>query len=239
MRILAVMPAAKGVYPPEAEKRRVDALLAPSKPGVEITVGFPAEPSGLVPYGGPGGPLEAARNHILVAERMIQAEKEGFDACFPFGMLDFGVELARSACSIPIVAQAQATYCIAAMMASRVGVITYQVSNHGITRKLIRDYGFEHLVVGLGAAGMPNHEMPGRRAELFERFTAEGKRLVKDAGADIIVCGGMSMCPVEYPAAEYAAEIGVPVLEGIGCAVAMCEAWVNLGTPYSRIRYPH
>ena len=64
MRILAVMPAAKGVYPPEAEKRRVDALLSFSRPGIEITVGFPAEPSGLVPYGGQGGPLEAAHNHI-------------------------------------------------------------------------------------------------------------------------------------------------------------------------------
>lgn len=236
MRILAVMPAAKGVYPTEAEKRRVDALLSFARPGVEITVGFPAEPSGLVPFGGPGGPLEAARNHVLVAERMIQAEKEGFDACFPFGMLDFGAELARSVCSIPIVAQAQATYCMAAMMAGRFGVITYQVGNQARARRALQAYGFEQMLVGMGAGGMSNHEMPGRREELFQNFVSEGKRLVKD-GAELIVCGGMSMCPVEYPAAAYAEATGVPVLEGIGCAVAMCEAWVNLGTPYSRVRY--
>lgn len=239
MKIFAVLPAAKGVYPTEAEQRRIDRLLSYSRPGVELSVGFPNAPSGFVPYGGGGGMLERAQNNILIAERMIQAEQEGFDAAFPFGMIDFGVELARTRCSIPIVGQTQATYCIAAMMASRIGVISYQSSGHNWFWRQAREYGFAHFIVGMGAAEMPNSEMPKRRTELYERFVAEGKRLVKDEGADLIVCHGMSMCPIEYSASEYADGIGVPVLEGIGCAVAMCEAWVNMGTPYSRIRYPH
>ena len=129
---------------------------------------------------------------------MIQAEKEGFDACFLFGMLDFGVELARSVCTIPIVAQAQATYCIAAMMANRIGVISYQEKNHSFAWRQLREYGFAHMVVGMGAAGMPNHEMPARRTELFDRFVAEGKRLVRD-GAELIACFGMSMSPANTP----------------------------------------
>lgn len=81
-----------------------------------------------------------------------------------------------------------------------------------------------------------NYEMPERRAELFERFVAEGKRLVA-AGAELILCHGMSMSPGEYVAREYAVGIGVPVVEGMGCAVAMAQAWVRTGTPYSRLRY--
>src|SRR6266702_363370 len=99
MRILAVLPAAKGVYPDEAEQRRIDRLMSYSRPGVEITVGFPAERSGFVPYGGGGGALQRAQNHVLMAQRMIEAEKDGFDAAFPFGMIDFGVEFARAQCS--------------------------------------------------------------------------------------------------------------------------------------------
>ena len=49
----------------------------------------------------------------------------------------------------------------------------------------------------------------------------------------MIVCHGMSMSPVEFRAEEYAEGIGVPVLEGVGCALAMAEAWVRTGTPYS------
>jgi Asp/Glu/hydantoin racemase len=91
--------------------------------------------------------------------------------------------------------------------------------------------------VGYGAAEIPNNEMPRRREELFDRFVSEGKRLVKD-GAELIVCHGMSMSPIEYPPQAYADAIGVPVLEGMGCAIAMAEAWVRIGTPYSPVRYP-
>jgi Asp/Glu/hydantoin racemase len=237
MRIFAVLPAATGVYPTEAEQRRIERLTSYSRPGVEISVGFPAAASGFNPYGGGGGALQRAQNHLLMAQRMIQAEQEGFDAAFPFGMIDFGVEIARAHCKIPIVAQTQATYCMAAMMASRVGVISYQSTGHNWFWRQAREYGFENLIVGMGAAEMSNADMPKRPKELYDRFVAEGKRLVKEEGADLIVCHGMSMCPIEFSAAEYAEGIGVPVLEGIGCAVAMCEAWVNMGTPYSPIRY--
>jgi hypothetical protein len=40
----------------------------------------------------------------------------------------------------------------------------------------------------------------------------------------LIVAHGMSMCPIEYQAKEYADAIGVPVLEGLGCAIAMAPA---------------
>ena len=236
MRVFVVLPGAQGVYPKEAEQRRIDVIRSYSTPEVEMEVGFPAEPA-YEPMGRGGTATEVARNHILVAERMILAEKEGYDACFPFGMVDFGVEIARTVCSIPIVAQTQATYCMAAMMTQRIGIIGYQSNGHANFRRQLRLYGFEHLSVGMGDAGMHNAEMPKRRQELFDRFVSEGKRLVGD-GAKVIVCHGMSMSPVEFKAEEYAEGIGVPVLEGVGCALAMAEAWVRTGTPYSPIRYP-
>ena len=237
MKIFVVLPAAKGTYPPEAEQRRIDVVRSYSTPEVEVDVGFPAEASGFNPYGGGGAAgLQFARNHILIAERMIQAEKEGYDACFPFGMIDFGVEIARSSCDIPIVGQTQATYCMAAMMTQRIGIIGYQSSGHVNFRRQLREYGFEHLSVGMGAAEMSNADMPKEPQKLYDRFVSEGKRLVKD-GAEVIVCHGMSMSPVEFKAEEYAEGIGVPVLEGVGCALAMAVAWVRIGTPYSRIRY--
>lgn len=238
MKILVVLPAARGVYPADAEDRRVKTMLSYATPSTEVVVDFPGEASGFNPYGGGGGALDAHRNHELIAERMIRAEQEGYDACIPFGMLDFGVDIARSYCKIPIIGQARATYAIAATMADRIGVITYQsTGSWGGTRRQLREFGFSHLVIGFGAAEIPNNEMPRRRQELFDNFVSEGKRLVKE-GAELIVCGGMSMSPIEFSAKEYADGIGVPVLEGMGCAVAMAEAWHRLGTPYSRVRYP-
>jgi len=241
MRILVVLPTAKGVYPAEAEQRRIERVQSFSTPQTQVEVGFPAERSGFHPMsrGGEATAYDLAQNHIRIAERLIEGEKEGYDACSPFGMIDFGVEIARSRCSIPIVGQTQATYAMAAIMVNQFGVISYRSSGHAKMRQQARAYGFDHMICGWGAAEMSNADMPSRRQELFDRFVSEGKRLVRDTGAELIVCHGMSMSPIEFPAQEYADAIGVPVLEGLGCAIATAEAWVRLGTPYSRMRHPN
>ena len=239
MRIMVVLPTAKGVYPAEAEQRRIDRCLSYSTPTTTVEVGFPAERSGFSPMsrGGEANAFDLAANHMRIAERMIQAEQEGFDACVPFGMIDFGIEIARSRCKIPIVGQTQATYAIAATMANHWGVISYRSGGHSMMRRQAHAYGFDPWIIGWGAAEMSNAEMPSRRTELFERFVSEGKRLAA-LGAELIVCHGMSMCPIEYSAEEYTEAIGVPVVEGLGCGIAFAEALVRLGTPYSKVRYP-
>lgn len=239
MKILVVLPTAKGVYPAEAEQRRVERCQSYTSGGTTVEVGFPHERSGFSPMsrGGEANAWDLAANHIRIAERLIEGEQEGYDACVPFGMIDFGVEIARSRCQIPIVGQTQAAYAIAATMADHWGIISYRSSGHAHMRQQARRYGFEQFIMGWGAAEMSNADMPSRRTELFERFVSEGKRLVKE-GAELIVCHGMSMSPIEYPAKEYSDAIGVPVLEGLGCGIAMAEAWVRLGAGYSRIRHP-
>ena len=231
-----VIPPVRGQYPAAAQERRVSVMRSYASGSTEIDVGYPEDPLGLVRVGGGEGAQQVALTHVLVAQRMVQAEQEGYDACIPYGMNDFGMEIARSSCHIPIVGQTQAAYCTAAMMTQRIGIIGYQSGGHAHFRRQLREYGFEHLCAGMGAVEMQNVEMPERPQELFDRFVSEGKRLVQ-AGAEVIVCHGMSMCPMEFKAQEYAEGIGAPVLEGMGCAVAMAEAWVKLGTPYSPARY--
>src|SRR4051812_17111281 len=125
MRIFVALPGAEGAYPPEAERRRVAVIQSYARDNLQIEVGYPA-PTGFQPFGGQTAAPGMARNHLAIADRMVQAAREGFDACVSFGMLDFGAEIARARCEIPIIGQAQATYCMAAMMVDRVGVITYR-----------------------------------------------------------------------------------------------------------------
>lgn len=236
MKIMVVMAAPKGTLPAEMEQRMAEKTTTYSKDGVEVIVGYPAEGSGFVPRGGDVGAIPMARNHIIIAERMIQAEKEGMDACIPYGMMEFGAELARSHCKIPIVGQARAAYTMAALMADRFGIISYRADNHGTTWRQLRDQGFLDRCVGLGGVGMDTKDMWDRSPVLLERFGKEAKRLV-EAGAEVIVCHGMSMSPLEYTAGELGEASGVPVLEGMGSAIALVQAWHRIGTPYSPVRY--
>ena len=236
MKIMVVMAAPRGTLPAETEDRMATSALSYSAGDVEMVVGYPAQGSGFVPRGGDVGAINMARNHILIAERMVQAEDEGMDACIPYGMMEFGVDLARGRCKIPIVGQARAAYAMAALMADRMGVITYKPDTHGTTWRQLRDEGFLDRVAGLGAVGMDTREMWNRSPLLLQRFGDEGKRLVSE-GAEVIVCHGMSMSPLEYTAAELTQAAGAPVLEGMGCAIALAQAWRRLGTPYSPVRY--
>src|ERR1051325_6978060 len=116
MRMLVILPAARGVYPEEAAQRRIDRIRSYSRPGLEVEADYPHEKSaGFTPWGGDGTAPGMASNHMIIAERMGEAEKEGYDAVSGFGMLDFGVEIARARVNIPVVGQTQATYAMASM----------------------------------------------------------------------------------------------------------------------------
>ena len=236
-KILVVFSVGRGQWPPEAERRRIDVACSYSSETTLVDADFPDPSTAMASGGGQESLDRVTLGNLMVAQRMILGEQEGYDACIPFGMNDFGVEIARSSCSIPIVGQTQATYCMAAMMVDRFGIISYQSSSHSEFYRQISELGFLHMLVGMGAAEMNNLAMAQRRQELFDRFVSEGRRLVRE-GAELIVCHGMAMCPVEFRAEELAAEIGAPVLEGMGCAMAMTEAWLRTGTPYSHVRYP-
>jgi Asp/Glu/hydantoin racemase len=88
----------------------------------------------------------------------------------------------------------------------------------------------------MDGVGMATKDMWNRSPILLERFGEAARRLVEQ-GAEVIVCHGMSMSPLEYTAAELTEASGVPVVEGMGSAIALTEAWRRLGTPYSPVRY--
>src|SRR5947208_2526387 len=197
MKIMVVMPAPQGVMG-QAEQRVTKTVLGYASGEVEIVIGFPTEHTGHVPRGGGGGAFGTARNHVAVAERMVQAEAEGVDACIPYGMSDYGAELARTRCTIPVVGQSRAAYTMASLMAERWGCINYQSAQSNGTRRQMREYGFEGYLAGSGAVDIPISEMWDRSPKLLQRFAEEGKRLVKDFGAELIICHGMSMSPIEF-----------------------------------------
>jgi allantoin racemase len=232
-----MLPAARGVYPEEAAQHRIDAIRSFQSAATQIDVDYMPDVSGFNPFGGEGDPVGLARGHLLSMERAKQAQREGYDAFIPFGMLDVGVDLARHVVDIPVIGQAQSTYALARTMADRCCAIFYNSRSMRTASVYLKRYGAEDLVTHRDAVEMSNADMHTRRDELRERFVSKAKRAVAD-GAQLIIANGMSMCPVEFSAAELAADIGVPVLEGMGSAVAMAETWHRLGVATSRARYP-
>src|SRR5260370_4161999 len=107
-----------GDYPPEQLRLREDAARGYSSAEVEVgIVRVAARPfDGL-------GPAEIQAAAPIFHEAFRQAEREGYDAVVPLGMLDIGVEGGRSAVDIPLIAPLHAGLQFAAQVAREFGVV--------------------------------------------------------------------------------------------------------------------
>jgi Asp/Glu/hydantoin racemase len=74
------------------------------------------------------------------------------------------------------------------------------------------------------------------RDQMVESFLA-ARALIAEDGADVIIPQGITQCPVEMKPQWLAAELGVPVVEGIGAPIKMAAVLVSLGLTQSRVRW--
>src|SRR5689334_12863905 len=115
MRILAMLSAARGVFPPEAEARRIALIRSYATATTEVDVDYMPSASGLGTWMTPGSTVEPAlaADAVEWAEeqmgaRAVFAEEQGYDAFCPFGVHDIGVRRARELTTrIAVVGQAQ------------------------------------------------------------------------------------------------------------------------------------
>ena len=100
-----------GDYPPDELRKREEVAKSYSSADVEVgIVRVAARPfDGLTP-----AEIQAAAP--IFHEAFRQAERAGYDAVVPLGMLDLGVDGGRSAVDIPVVAPLQATLHVAAQV---------------------------------------------------------------------------------------------------------------------------
>ncbi len=222
-----------GEYPEVERQRRIDVAMSYASEEVEVGI-IPIE---ATPYHG----LNAASIqgvHPIVHKAYVQAEKEGYDAVVPLGMLDLGVDGGRALVDIPVIGPAQACLHIAAMVGERFGLICYQRPMIARHRSQIRSYGMDQFVVGYRTVSMPIKEMADNRDQLTETFVAKARELIDNESADVIIPHGISQCPVHIDPGWLSKELGVPVVEGIGAPIRLAAMLAGLGLSQSRVRWP-
>jgi len=241
MRILAMLPAAPGVFPAAGEEKRISIIRSYSTAATQIDVGYLPPGSGFNPLGGGGDLVALARAGALAAQRALQAESDGYDAFLPFGTVDCGVSEARKVTkTMIVVGQAESTMLFCGLLDRPFATVSFQ-SHGGRDYEQMRqrgvNVGVEHLMVSNTAIEIPNAEYPARREELMERFILCARE-AKGQGAEMIGVVGMSICPVEYSANELTDACGLPVLDAMACQVGMAEWWHRVGLPLGLLRVP-
>lgn len=222
-----------GGYPPEEYQRRARLALSYATPEIQVgIVDVDASPyfQGITP-----AEIELIAPAFIDAYR--RAEREGYDAVVPLGMLDLAVDGGKSAVDILVVGPMEASLHVASLVGDRFGLIVYHESMLAFNRAIVRRYGMENRVVGFGVCGFDLPDLATHREEMTQSFVDEARRLVKQ-GAEVVIPMGVSQCPVHIDPKWLQEQLGVPVVEGFGAPIRVAALLVGLGLKQSRVRWP-
>lgn len=221
-----------GEYPEEQRRLREDVAKGYSSAEVEVGIlSVAARPfDGLGP-----GEIQAAAP--IFHEAFREAERQGYDAVVPLGMLDLGVDGGRAIVDIPVIAPLQAVYHVAAELGDRFGVVCYHPSAIARHRAQTVAYGFEPWIAGRRASGFYVQHIAENKDRMVESFLMAARDLIEKDGAQVIIPQGITQCPVQMKPDWLMEELGVPVVDGIGAPIRMAALLVSLGLRHSRIRW--
>jgi allantoin racemase len=148
-------------------------------------------------------------------------------ACFD----DTGLDAARCITDAPVIGIGEAAFHLATLLAGRFSVVTtlsrsVPAIEHNLTR-----YGLASRCARVRASDVPvlDLEMPGSGAR--RRISDEIRAAIRDDRAEAIVLGCAGMADL---ASALSDEYGVPVLDGVVCAVKLAEGLVSLGLRTSK-----
>lgn len=149
-------------------------------------------------------------------------------ACFD----DTGLDAARCLTDKPVIGIGEAAYHMASIIANKFSVVTtlarsvpaleHNLHRYGLAARCARVRSSEVAVLEL--------EEPGSNAS--GRISQEIARAIIEDRAEAIVLGCAGMTDL---ADRLSHEHGLPVLDGVTCAVAMCETMVRLKLRTSRL----
>lgn len=165
------------------------------------------------------GLLEEAQQHRDVDAIII--------ACFD----DTGLDAMRCLVDVPVIGIGEAGYHAAAMVAHRFSVVTtLSRSVAGISDNLKR-YGLEAKCTSVRATDIPVLKLEEGDPACLEQIRAEVAAAIAQDKAEAIVLGCAGMADLMQQLSE---EFGIPVIDGISCAVGMAEALFAAGLSTSK-----
>lgn len=220
MRILVVNPNTTA-----SMTRKIGAAaVRAASPGSEIVA--------LNPKTGPVS-IEGYYDEAISVPGLLDVVREtrGVDgvvvACFD----DTGLDAARCLTTAPVVGIGEAGFHFASVLSNKFSVVTtLSRSVPAIEHNLVR-YGLAHRCARVRASDVPVLDLEKGDPDSRARIAREIRLAIDEDRAEAIVLGCAGMTDL---AASFAEEFGLPVLDGVACAVAMAESIARIGLATSK-----
>jgi len=189
----------------------------------------------IVAVTSPHGPasIEGYYDEALSLAGLLQAIRDNPDhdavviACFD----DTGLDAARCLTDKPVVGIGEAGYRMAAMLSNHFSVVTTLARSVPALQHNLRRYGMERQCVRVRASDVAVLELEEEGSCALDKIRQEIALAISEDHAEAIVLGCAGMTAL---AASLQQEFGLPVLDGVACAVALCESMARVGLKTSR-----
>lgn len=190
-----------------------------------------------------GGPvsIESAYEEYLsvpgAIERLVEAERGGFNGVVLGCFGDPGVDAMREMVSIPVVGPGEASMLMAASLGHRFSIVTVLASVIPLLERLAWQVGVDRKLASVRAIDVPVLELGRDPDETMTRMLKESEIARDRDRADVIIMGCMTMA-FQDRQTEMADRLGIPVINPVHAGVKVMQALCELGLRHSRTAYP-
>ncbi|MCK5159537.1 MAG: aspartate/glutamate racemase family protein [Candidatus Heimdallarchaeota archaeon] len=175
--------------------------------------------------------IETYEDEVKTAPGMIRLVKENeekFDAFINACHCDPNLDALKEITKIPVVGIGEASMKIASMLGHKFSVVSG--AKHSIPNKeaVIRKY---HLQDAMASVRAPEGDVSKLSGE--EKYLQAAKLAIEEDKAEVIVLGCAGMTGLDKKMQK---KLGVPVLDGVVCALIIATGLVKYGVSTSKIR---
>ncbi len=196
-------------------------------PGTEvIAVNPPDSPASIEGYSDGAMAIPG----LLAEIRKGEAEgSEGYIiACFD----DTGLDACREFGTGPVVGICEASMVAASMISTRFSVVTTLARSIPIIEELVVKYGMHRKCRNVRASELPVLALEDEGDTARNIIKDEILCAISEDRCEAVVLGCAGMADLTETLSK---ETGIPVIDGVGCAIKMVEALVGMGLATSKV----
>ncbi len=160
--------------------------------------------------------------------KLVREHKSKFDAFIVACHCDPNLDVLKEITNKPVVGIGEASMKIASMLGHRFSVVS--ATAHSIPNKetLVRKYHLQDILASVKA---PPEKFKDDQDE--EKITQAARAAIYEDGAEVIVLGCAGMSGLDK---RMQVQLGVPVLDGVVCALIIASGLVKYGVSTSKAR---
>jgi len=181
--------------------------------------------------------IESAYEEDLVSEglleRVIEGNEKKFDAIIIACYGDPHLHSAREISEVPVYGIAESSMHMACMLGYKFSIVSVLERMRPILEELVTRVGLNSRCASIRIVEISVLDIEKDPSITIEALTEASKVAIKEDGAEAICLGCAGMVGLDKPMEK---ELGVPVLDGVVCAVKMAEAAFDYGLKLSKIK---